>query len=145
LVQALRKKRPYLAANLDQVILHQDNAPAHTSQTTQLELDLLGFECLKHPPYSPDLAPMDFAVFPYIKSFLCGQRFDELPELRQEVINIILNMKTEQFEKIFDDWLKRCKKCVELNGDYVEKSYLLLLLTSLNVSNFFRAPGVSFY
>jgi hypothetical protein len=25
-------------------------------------------------------------------------------------------------EKIFDDWLKRCKKCVELNGDYVEKS-----------------------
>jgi hypothetical protein len=39
------------------VVLHQDNAPAHTSRTTQLELDLLGFECLKHPPYSPDLAP----------------------------------------------------------------------------------------
>ena len=77
---------------------------------------------LKHPPYSPDLAPMDFAVFPYIKSFLRGQRFDDLLELRQEVMNIILNMKTEQFEKIFDDWLKRCKKCVELNGDYVEKS-----------------------
>ena len=25
---------------------------------------------LEHPPYSSDLAPMDFAVFPYIKSFL---------------------------------------------------------------------------
>jgi hypothetical protein len=50
---------------------------------------------------------MDFAVFPYIKLFLRGQRFDDLPELRQEVMNIILNMKTEQFEKIFDDWLKR--------------------------------------
>ena len=118
MVQALRKKRTYLAANLDQVILHQDNAPAHTPQTTQLELDLLGFECLKNPPYSP----MDFVVFPYIKSFLCGQRFNDLPELRLEVMNIILNMKTEQSEKIFDDWLKRCKKCVELNGDYVEKS-----------------------
>ena len=101
----MRKKCPYLAANLDQVILHQNNALAHTSQTTQLELDLLGFECLKHPPYGPDLAPMDFAVFLYIKSFRRG--------LRQEVMNIILNMKTEQFEKIFDDWLKRCKKCVE--------------------------------
>jgi hypothetical protein len=54
---------------------------------------------------------MDFAVFPYIKSFLRGQRFNDLPELRQEVMNIILNMKTKQFEKIFDDWLKRCKKC----------------------------------
>jgi histone-lysine N-methyltransferase SETMAR len=106
---------------LDQVILHQDNAPAHTSHTTQLKLDLLGFECLKHPPYRPDLAPMDFAVFPYIKSFFRGQRFDDLPELRQEVMNIILNMKMVQFEKIFDDWLKRCKKCVELNGDYSRK------------------------
>jgi hypothetical protein len=33
--------------------------------------------------YSPDLAPMDFAVFPYIKSFLQGMRFDNLSELRQ--------------------------------------------------------------
>ncbi|CAG2217839.1 unnamed protein product [Mytilus edulis] len=122
LVQALRKKRPYLAANIDQVILHQDNAPAHTSLKTSLEIDLLGFECLKHPPYILDLAPMDFAVFPHIKSFLHGQRFDDLPELRQEVMNIILKIKTEQFEKIFDDWVKRCKKCVALKGDYVEKS-----------------------
>ena len=53
-------------------------------------------------------------------------------------MNIILNMKTEQFEKIFDDWLKRCKKCVE-------KSKLLLLLTSLNVRNFFLALGASYY
>ena len=143
MVQVLRKKCPYLAANLDQVILHQNNAPAHTSQTTQLELDLLGFECLKHPPYSPDLAPMDFAVFPNNKSFLRGQRFDDLPELRQEVMNIILNMKTEQFEKIFDDWLKRCKKCVERG--LRRENLLLLLLTSLNVRNFSRALGVSFY
>jgi hypothetical protein len=68
-------------------------------------------------PNKINRAPMEFAVFPYIKSFLCGQRFNDLPELRQEVMNIILNMKTEQFEKIFDDWLKRCKKCVELNGE----------------------------
>jgi histone-lysine N-methyltransferase SETMAR len=86
LVQALRKKRPYLAANLDQVILHQDNALAHTSHTTQLELDLLGFECLKHPPYSPDLAPMDFAVFPYIKSFLLEthtRSMEKIPDVQQ--------------------------------------------------------------
>ena len=36
--------------------------------------------------YSPDLAPMDFAVFPYIKSFLRGMRFDNLSELRQNRI-----------------------------------------------------------
>jgi predicted RNA-binding protein with PUA-like domain len=26
------------------------------------KIDLLEFHCLKHPPCSPDLAPMDFAV-----------------------------------------------------------------------------------
>jgi hypothetical protein len=38
--------------------------------------------------YSPDLAPMDFAVLPYIKSFLRGMRFDNLSELRQAVMNV---------------------------------------------------------
>jgi histone-lysine N-methyltransferase SETMAR len=99
------------------VILH--NAPAHTSQKTQLEIDLLEFQCLKHPPYSPDLAPMDFAVFPYIKSFLRGMRFN-LSELRQVVMNVIFHMKTDQFVQIFHDWVRRHKKCVELKGDYVE-------------------------
>ena len=65
---------------------------------------------------------MDFAVFPYIKSFLRGQRFCDLQDLRQEVLNIISRMRPEQFVQIFDDWLKRHKKCVKLNGDYVEKS-----------------------
>ena len=40
---------------------------------------------------------MDFAVFPYIKSFLRGMRFDNLSELRQAV------MKTDQFVQFFDD------------------------------------------
>ena len=95
LVQALRKKRPQLASSLDHVILHQDNAPAHTSQKTQLEIDLLEFQCLKHPSYRPDLA-----VFPYIKSFLRGMRFDNLIELRQAVMNVIFHMKTDQFVQI---------------------------------------------
>ena len=116
-MQALRKKRPQLASSLDHVILH--NVPAHTSQKTQLEIDLPEFQCLKHPPYSPNLAPMDFAVFPCIKSFLRGMMFDNLSELRQAVMNVIFHMKTVQ---IFDDWVRRHKKCVELKGDYVEKS-----------------------
>jgi transposase len=86
------------------------------------KIDLLEFQCLKHPPYSPDLAPTDFAVFPYIKSFLRGMRFDNLSELRQAVMNVIFHMKTDQFVQIFYDWVRRHKKCVELKGDYVEKS-----------------------
>ena len=46
---------------------------------------------------------LHFAVFPYIKSFLQGTRFDNLSELRQAVMNVIVHMKTDQFVQIFDD------------------------------------------
>ena len=109
------------------------------ADSPQSKLDLLEFQCLKHSPYSPDLAPMDFAVFTYTKSFLRGMRFDNLSELRQAVMNVIFHMKTDQFVQIFDDWVRRHKKYVELNGDYVEKSYI-----GLSIKNFYRcAPGVS--
>jgi histone-lysine N-methyltransferase SETMAR len=35
----------------------------------------LHYELLEHPPYSPDLAPSDFYLFPKLKLFLAGQRF----------------------------------------------------------------------
>jgi len=35
---------------------------------------------LEHPPYSPDLAPSDFYLFPKLKLFLAGQRFSSNQE-----------------------------------------------------------------
>ncbi|KAI6658206.1 hypothetical protein LOD99_15475 [Oopsacas minuta] len=45
------------------VLLHHDNARAHVSSKTMAAIDDLGFECLAHPPYSPDLAPSDYWLF----------------------------------------------------------------------------------
>ena len=72
LVKSLRKKRPDMADNLENVVLHQDNAPSHTAKSTQLEIDLLDFQCVD-PPYSQDLAPLDFAYFPKLKKHLRGK------------------------------------------------------------------------
>jgi len=51
------------------LFLH-DNAPAHRTLTTQKKLAHLGFECFDHPPYSPDLAPSDYQLFPVLKKQL---------------------------------------------------------------------------
>ena len=40
----------------------------------------LHYELLEHPPYSPDLAPSDFYLFPKLKLFLAGQRFSSNQE-----------------------------------------------------------------
>ena len=49
------------------VLILQDNAPAHRVLATQNQLAYLGFQCLDHPPYSPDLAPLDYHLFPGLK------------------------------------------------------------------------------
>jgi len=48
------------------------NVPAHRALATQKKLAYLGFQCLDHPPYSPDLAPSDYHLFPGLKKQLKG-------------------------------------------------------------------------
>jgi transposase len=38
---------------------------------------------IPHPPYSPDLAPRDFFLFPKMKLKLKGRRFDTIEEIRE--------------------------------------------------------------
>ena len=49
------------------LVLH-DNAPDHRALATQKKLVYLGFHCLDRPPYSPDLAPSDYHLFPGLKN-----------------------------------------------------------------------------
>ena len=50
------------------VLFLHDNAPAHRALATQKKLAYLGFQCRDHPPYSPDLAPSDYHLFPGLKN-----------------------------------------------------------------------------
>ena len=57
------------------ILFLHDNAPAHRALATQKKLAYLGFQCLDHPPYSPDLAPSDYHLFPGLKKQLKGRHF----------------------------------------------------------------------
>jgi hypothetical protein len=46
------------------LILHHDNVPAQTSLNTTEFVTNNNMVIVPHPPYSPDLAPCDFALFP---------------------------------------------------------------------------------
>jgi len=49
------------------VLFLQDNAAAHRTLPTQTKMAYLGFQCLDHLPYSPDLAPSDYHLLPGLK------------------------------------------------------------------------------
>jgi histone-lysine N-methyltransferase SETMAR len=52
-----------------------DNAPAHRALATQQKLASLGFQCLDHPTYSPDLAPSDYHLSPGMKKTIESSPF----------------------------------------------------------------------
>ena len=66
---AVQKKRPdmWRAKNFQ---LHHDNAPAHSAHVIQDFLAKNGMPLVRQAPYSPDLAPCDFWLFPTLKTLL---------------------------------------------------------------------------
>ena len=62
------------------LFLH-DNVPDYRALATQKKLTYLIFQCLDHPPYSPDLAPSDDHLFPGQKKQLKGSHFSSDAEV----------------------------------------------------------------
>ncbi|GFX99730.1 mariner Mos1 transposase [Trichonephila clavipes] len=65
--EAVRRKRPVLWAS-SLWMLHHDGAPEHTANLVQQFLAKHGTIQAAHPPYSPDMSPPDFFLFPKIKN-----------------------------------------------------------------------------
>ena len=64
-------------------------------------------ELMGHPPYSSDLAPNDFFLFPHIKKKLRGQWFS----LREDDVEAfkchVLEVSQSEWKKYFDKWFER--------------------------------------
>ena len=101
--------------------LRNDNAPVHTSTAAKQKFTDLGFTQVEHPPYSPDLAPSDFHFFRCLKKHLRGNNFHSSGDLKQAVIDFIENCSPIFFEDGFNELVIRWKKCINVNGNYVEK------------------------
>jgi len=114
----IREKRPGLQKK--KIIFHQDNAPAHKSVLTMAKINELKFELLEHPPYSPDLAPSDFWLFPHLKKFLRGKRFSSNEEVIATVEGYFAGLPENHFKDGIHKLEDRWNKCVELLGEYTE-------------------------
>lgn len=69
---------PYVAKEEEccqKVLLHHDNACPFAVTTTVEAMQQLQFQCLLHPPYSPDLMSSSYPIFGPLKEMLRGHRF----------------------------------------------------------------------
>ena len=72
-----------------------------------------------HPPYSPDLAPCDFWLFPKLKEKLRGCRYETIEEMKESVTKFIDTLTQEDFHRALPKLLERYK-CIAAGGDYFE-------------------------
>ena len=67
------------------VVFQQDNAPVHNSIIVTDYLTKMSINTVPHPPYSPDLAPCDFCLFPKLR----GCRYETIEEIKEAVTKVI--------------------------------------------------------
>ena len=98
---------------------HEDNAPVHNSILVTDYLTKMGIKTVPHPPYSPDLAPYDFWLFPKLKEKLRRCRYETI-EMKEAMTKVIDTLTQEDFEGAFQKLLERYNKCIAVGGDYFE-------------------------
>jgi len=86
--ERVRRRRPDMWKKASW-ILHHDNAPAHNALSVKRYLTKNNIPVMEHPPYSPDLAPCDFFLFPKIKSALKGTRFKSMDAVKAKATQLL--------------------------------------------------------
>ena len=77
----------------------------------------MGIKTVPQPPYSQDLAPCDFWLFPKLK----GCRYETIEEMKEAVSKVIDTLTQEDFHGAFQKLLERHKKCIAAGWDYFEE------------------------
>ena len=80
----------------------------------------MGIKTVSHPPYSSDLAPCDFWLFPKLKEKLSGCRYETIEEMKDAVTNVIDTLTQEDFHGAFEKLLELYNKRIATGGDYFE-------------------------
>ena len=60
-------------------------------------------KAVPQPPYSPDLAPCDFCLFPKLR----GCRYETIEEMKEAVTKVIDTLSEEDFYGVFQELLER--------------------------------------
>ena len=107
LLRRIHCVRPELHRTGQWMLLH-DNAPVHCAIRVHQFLAQRGVPVLDHPPYSPDLAPPDFFLFPCLKSIMKGAHFEDVAAIQERVTAVLRSIPKEAFADSFQKLYECC-------------------------------------
>lgn len=104
-----------------------DGAPAHSSRNVHLELTRI-FEDRwigpngpwRWPPRSPDLTPLDFFLWGFIKTEVYSTPVNNLEDLANRVRRAFGQLDNNLIRRSINNVRTRIDKCLQLNGQHIE-------------------------
>ena len=115
----IRRVRPEYSAPGSWFLLH-DNAPVHWAVAVQEFLARKQVCVLHQPPYSPDLSPCDYFLFPKLKLPLKGRLFEGVQDLQAAVTSSLWAIPQEDVQRSFQSLLDHATCCINAEGMYFE-------------------------
>ena len=93
----------------------------------------MDIKTVPHRPYSPELAPCDFWLFPKLMEKLKGCRYGTIEEMKESVTKVIDTLTQEDFHGAFLNMLERYNKCIAARGVYFEGHKCFMCVLSIKV------------
>ena len=113
---------------LHQWTLQQDGAPSHTAKKT---IDFLSRENIDviepdmWPPNSPDLNPVDYAIWGALQQRVYLRRkFDTIEQLKMAIVEEWTKLSQRFINKSIDEWRRRLDGVVQQNGGHIEHMFV---------------------
>ncbi|KAJ4441895.1 hypothetical protein ANN_11755 [Periplaneta americana] len=127
---AVRRKRPEKWVE-NNWFLRRDNAPAHRAIIVKNFLARHNITALDHPPYSPDLSPPDYFLFPRLKSHLKGRRFNAeevIVNATRALRRVSQNGFLACFQELYTRWQNGCGRELVLDAVMVLLVVMIVLV-----------------
>jgi histone-lysine N-methyltransferase SETMAR len=114
----MHANRPDLLEN--SVLILHDNSRPHLGKDVRELLDRYSWEVLTHPPYNPDMSPLDFDLFPKLKINMLGVRLRTLEDLSAPVTQLIRQLNCSRDLTGIMDLPKCWDAVIRQKEDYTE-------------------------
>lgn len=104
-------------------VFQQDSAPAHKAKTTQAWFRSNKIDFIAHedwPSSSPDLNPLDYAIWQVIEEKACAKPHTNLDSLKRAIVKTVTELDMTTVRAAIDDWPRRLKACVQAQGGHFE-------------------------
>lgn len=131
-LEFLTNQLPVLIENVNLVTrqrmwFQQDGAPPHFARVVRDHLNT-AFESrwigrggyIQWPPRSPDLTPLDFYLWGYVKDVVYKNRPTTALDLQRRIREAVANITPQVLRRVVGNFRRRIELCLQVNGGNIE-------------------------